>query len=81
MYVCCKRPCTEVQAADGALLLHEGDGEWIVNEHLQHLTACTMEYVYWQPWSLAMVYGVHTCPFLSPTNIVSLPGGPPNTLI
>ena len=43
-----ERPCTEVQAADGALLLHESDGEWVVDEHLEHLTAYInrMECVY-----------------------------------
>ena len=35
-----ERPGTEVQAADGALLFHESNEEWVVDEHLQHLT-CT----------------------------------------
>ena len=33
-----ERPGTEVQAVDGALLFHESNGEWVVDEHLQHLT-------------------------------------------
>ena len=33
MYV----PCTEVKATYGGLLLHEGHGKWVVDEHLHDL--------------------------------------------
>ena len=37
MYLLGYAPCAEVQAADGALLFHEINGERIVDEDLQHL--------------------------------------------
>ena len=55
-----ERPGTEVQAADGALLFHESNGEWVVDEHLQHLT-CTNTHTHLNTHTLCNIDMLAVC--------------------